>query len=225
MVRTISEILKGKKGKCTPEAEKEFENGEKLPLVEDFYSIQGEGFHAGKPAYFVRLGGCDIGCNWCDTKFAWDRELHPLVDVETIVEKAASCPSRSVVVTGGEPFSYPLDFLCHSLANRGLRLYVETSGAYPLTGEWDWICLSPKRQSPPLQEFYEQANELKVIIEKSSDFEWAEENALKVKCGCALNLQPEWSNFKKILPLIVEYVKKHPHWCVSIQAQRFMKIP
>ncbi len=202
-----------------------FEGGAKLPLVEDFFSIQGEGFNTGKPAYFIRLGGCDIGCEWCDTKFAWDKDLHPLVDVETIVERAASYPARSVVVTGGEPFSYPLDLLCSQLSHRGIRMYVETSGVFPLSGEWDWISLSPKQHHPPLDEYYEEANELKVIIRSRNEFEWAETLALKVQCKCCLFLQPEWSVFDEIIPVIVEYVKSHPHWNISLQTQKFMNIP
>ncbi len=202
-----------------------FEGGSKLPLVEDFYSIQGEGFHTGKPAYFIRLGGCDIGCNWCDTKFAWNKDLHPLVDVDTIVDRAASFPARTVVVTGGEPFSYPLDRLCNSLSHRGIRMHVETSGVFPLSGEWDWISLSPKMHDLPLQEYYEEANELKVIVSNGDQFEWAESQALKMQCNCSLYLQPEWSSFNEIMPVIIEYVKSHPHWSISLQTHKYMDIP
>jgi 7-carboxy-7-deazaguanine synthase len=202
-----------------------FEGGTKLPLVEDFYTIQGEGYHTGKPAYFIRLGGCDIGCSWCDAKYTWNRHLHPLVDTDEIVQRALSYPSKSVVVTGGEPSSYPLDYLCAELTGNGIQTYVETSGAYPLTGEWNWICLSPKKQSPPQPEVYNRADELKVIVYDISDLKWAEENALMVNNNCRLYLQPEWSRYDKIVSSIVEYVKNNPQWNISLQAHKFMHIP
>jgi 7-carboxy-7-deazaguanine synthase len=202
-----------------------FEGGKKLPLVEDFYTIQGEGYHTGKPAYFIRLGGCDIGCSWCDAKYTWNRHLHPLVDTDEIVQRALTYPSRSVVVTGGEPSSYPLDYLCAELKENGIETYVETSGAYPLTGEWNWICLSPKKQSPPQPEIYNMADELKVIVYDNSDLEWAEETAKLVNSNCRLYLQPEWSRYDIIVSSIVEYVKNNPQWNISLQAHKFMHIP
>jgi 7-carboxy-7-deazaguanine synthase len=202
-----------------------FEGGKKLPLVEDFYTIQGEGYHTGKAAYFIRLGGCDIGCSWCDAKYTWNRHLHPLVDTGEIVQRALSYPARSVVVTGGEPSSYPLDYLCEMLKENGIETFIETSGAYPLTGEWKWICLSPKKQSPPQPEIYKKADELKVIVFDSSDLEWAEENALLVSGNCRLYLQPEWSRYDKIVSSVVEYVKNNPRWNISLQAHKFMHIP
>lgn len=202
-----------------------FEGGKKLPLVEDFYTIQGEGYHTGKAAYFIRLGGCDIGCSWCDAKFTWNRHLHPLVSAGEIAERAVSFPARAVVVTGGEPSSYPLDYLCRLLRDNAIETYVETSGAYPLTGEWDWICLSPKRQSPPQPEIYARADELKVIIYDAADIEWAEENSRLVGDKCRLYLQPEWSRYEEIIPMVVDYVKINPRWNISLQAHKFMHIP
>lgn len=202
-----------------------FEDGRKLPLVEDFYTIQGEGYHTGKAAYFIRLGGCDIGCSWCDAKFTWNRHLHPLVSTDEIVSRALSFPAKSVVITGGEPSSYPLDYICSNLRLNGVKTFVETSGAYPLTGEWDWICLSPKQQSPPRPEIYRKADELKVIIADRSDLEWAEENAGKVSGNCLLYLQPEWSRYDIIVSDVIDYVKSSPGWNVSLQAHKFMRIP
>ncbi|MFO7935939.1 MAG: 7-carboxy-7-deazaguanine synthase QueE [Bacteroidales bacterium] len=202
-----------------------YEGGRKLPLVEEFYSIQGEGTHTGKPAYFIRIGGCDIGCSWCDTKFSWDPSIHPLVPAEQIAGHAASFPARSVVVTGGEPLMADLDYLTGLLRQKGLETYLETSGVYPLTGSWDWICFSPKRNAPPLPEFHEHAHELKVIISEQEDFGWAEENAEKVRDGCKLFLQPEWSRREEVLPRIIAYVKEHPRWTISLQAHKYMQIP
>jgi 7-carboxy-7-deazaguanine synthase len=202
-----------------------FEGGRKLPLVEDFYTIQGEGFHTGKAAYFIRLGGCDIGCSWCDAKYTWNRHLHPLVGTDEIVRRALEFPARSIVVTGGEPSTYPLGYLCQRLRENGVETYVETSGAYPLTGEWNWICLSPKKNSPPQPEIYPRANELKVIIFDIDDLEWAEENASRVGKSCLLYLQPEWSRYNEIIPAVVEYVKNNTSWHISLQAHKFMHIP
>jgi len=202
-----------------------FENGQKLPLIDEFYTIQGEGFHMGKPAYFIRLGGCDIGCNWCDTKISWRADKHKLASVERIAETAERANSGVIVVTGGEPTSYNLTPLCDALIDKNIDLHIETSGAYPLTGEWDWICLSPKKQQPPHNEIYKLANELKVIIESEEDLIWAEENAKLVNSDCKLYLQPEWSKREILTPIIVNYVKKNIQWSVSIQAHKFMKIP
>jgi len=196
-----------------------------FPLIEDFYTLQGEGFHTGKAAYFLRLGGCDIGCYWCDSKISWQADFHKLISVEEVVEKAISYPAKSIVVTGGEPLTYDLNELCKSLKNNGIKTFIETSGSYELTGTWDWICLSPKKNAPPKEPILQKANELKVIIYEDSDYEWAEKYAKLVNKDCLLYLQPEWSRHKKITPEIVEYIKKDPKWKISIQAHKFMKIP
>lgn len=201
------------------------DEGRKLPLVEDFYTIQGEGFHSGKPAYFIRLGGCDVGCRWCDAKYTWNPKLYPPTEIETVVERAASYPARAIVLTGGEPLLYPLDPLCDALHERGLEIFLETSGSHPFSGRFDWVCLSPKRQQPPLKEAYRQADELKVIIESEEDFAWAEKNAREVSKKCRLYLQPEWSRATEMMPLIVEYAKAHPEWSISIQSHKYMHIP
>lgn len=201
------------------------ENGKLLPLVEEFYTLQGEGFHTGKPAYFIRIGGCDVGCSWCDAKFTWNAKNFPPVKVDEIVIRASKQPSKAVVVTGGEPSLYPLDYLCLELKKKNIQTFIETSGAYPLTGQWDWICLSPKPQQPPVNGIHMKADELKVIISKPEDLKWAEENAAKVKATCKLYLQPEWSEYQTITPVIVEYAKANPKWQVSLQAHKFMRIP
>ena len=202
-----------------------FENGKKLPLMEDFYTIQGEGFHAGKPAYFIRIGGCDIGCSWCDSKASWNIENNELIDINEIVEKVNKLPVKAVVVTGGEPCKYNLEPLCNLLKVNNIDTYIETSGAYKLTGKWNWICLSPKRNFPPLKELLLIANELKVIIFDELDFKWAEENKKKVSKSCKLFLQPEWSRYEKNILKIVDYVKKNPEWNISLQIHKFMHIP
>ncbi|MFH0841812.1 MAG: 7-carboxy-7-deazaguanine synthase QueE [Bacteroidota bacterium] len=196
-----------------------------LPLVEDFYSIQGEGFHSGKAAYFLRLGGCDIGCRWCDTPLSWDPCNHPLVEVTEIVSKVIRSGTDSVVVTGGEPLMWNLDYLCSKLKKNKIITYLETSGAYPLTGKWDWICLSPKRNLPPREEICPLADELKIIVEDKDDLEWAEKFRNKVGSGCRLYLQPEWSRFESVIPVIVDYVKAHKEWRVSLQVHKYMHIP
>lgn len=201
------------------------DEGRKLPLVEDFYTIQGEGFHSGKPAYFIRLGGCDVGCRWCDAKYTWNPKLYPPTAIGTVVERAASYPARAIVLTGGEPLLYPLDPLCDALHERGLEIFLETSGSHPFSGRFDWVCLSPKHQQPPLKEAYRQADELKVIIECEEDFAWAEKNAREVSKKCRLYLQPEWSRAEQMMPLIVEYAKAHPEWSISIQSHKYMHIP
>ncbi|MBL1408784.1 7-carboxy-7-deazaguanine synthase QueE [Sphingobacterium faecale] len=201
------------------------ENGTKLPLMEEFYTIQGEGFHTGKAAYFIRLGGCDVGCHWCDVKESWDADLHPLTDAETIVENAKKHPAKTVVITGGEPLIYNLDYLTTRLKEEGIKTFIETSGAYPLSGVWDWICLSPKKFKSPKIDVLEAAGELKVIVFNKSDFKWAEEHASKVGPNCKLYLQPEWSKANEITPLIIEYVKDNPHWDISLQTHKFLNIP
>lgn len=200
-------------------------NGTKLPLVEEFYTIQGEGFHTGKAAYFIRLGGCDVGCSWCDSRFSWNSALHPLVETDIIINNVVNSGTDSVVVTGGEPLLWNLDLLCKCLKNINIKTFIETSGAYPLSGNWDWICLSPKKNMPPLEDICGKADELKVIIEDSDDFEWAEKYRKTVSKRCKLYLQPEWSRFEKIIPLIVDYVKNNRCWNISLQVHKFMHIP
>ncbi|MBO5983568.1 MAG: 7-carboxy-7-deazaguanine synthase QueE [Rikenellaceae bacterium] len=201
------------------------DGGNRLPLVEDFYTIQGEGFHAGKPAYFIRLGGCDVGCRWCDAKYTWNPKVFPPVDVDEVVKRAKACAAQAIVITGGEPLLYPLEILTSRLRDVGLEIFLETSGTHPFSGEFDWVCLSPKRQQPPLAEAFGRAHELKVIIQTEDDFLWAEENARRVGRYCRLYLQPEWSVFDEIMPKIVEYAKANPRWSISIQTHKFMRIP
>lgn len=201
------------------------DGGRLLPLVEDFYTIQGEGYHTGKAAYFIRLGGCDVGCRWCDAKYTWNPRLYPPVEVATIVARATACAAQAVVVTGGEPLLYPLGVLTSELHARGLELFLETSGSHPFSGEFDWVCLSPKRQQPPLEEAYARADELKVIVERVEDFAWAEQNAARVRPECRLYVQPEWSVSEQVMPLLLEYVKANPRWNISIQSHKYMHIP
>ena len=201
------------------------DEGKLLPLMEDFYTLQGEGFNTGQAAYFIRLGGCDMGCWWCDVKESWNAELHPLTLTDEIVGRAVRNPAKAVVVTGGEPVLYNLDHLCSKLKDNGLKTFLETAGVRKLTGNWDWICLSPKKGSLPLPEYFSIANELKVIIHNETDLKWAELNAAKVHPGCTLYLQPEWSRYNEIIPVIVDYIKTHPHWKMSLQTHKFMNIP
>ena len=201
------------------------EGGRKLPLVEDFYTIQGEGYHSGKPAYFIRLGGCDVGCRWCDAKYTWNPKVFPPTPVETIVERASSCSAQAIVITGGEPLLYPLGPLTELLREKGLKIFLETSGSHPFSGEFDWVCLSPKTKQPPLEEAYARADELKVIIGSEADLEWAEQCAAKVGEECMLYLQPEWSVYEQIIPVMVEYAKANPRWNISVQTHKFMHIP
>ncbi len=201
------------------------ELGLELPLMEEFYTIQGEGFHSGKSAYFIRIGGCDVGCHWCDVKESWDASLHPLTLVDTIVENANKFPAKAVVVTGGEPSMYNLEYITRQLINKGIKTFIETSGTYLLTGIWDWVCLSPKKTSPTLMINYAKANELKIIIHTKNDFEWAEKNAEHVPEVCKLFLQPEWSKSKEMMPLIVDYVMTNPKWNISLQTHKYMNIP
>jgi len=199
--------------------------GTKLPLVEEFFSLQGEGYHTGKAAYFIRLGGCDVGCSWCDSRFAWNQEIHPMIPADTIIENVLKSGTDSVVVTGGEPLMWNLDYLCEGLKKNKINTFIETSGAYPLSGNWDWICLSPKKNMPPVDDICKMANELKVIIQDKTDFEWAEKYRSMVNESCLLFLQPEWSRFDKIVTDIVEYIKSHPVWRISLQIHKYMHIP
>ncbi len=199
-------------------------SGQMLPLMEEFYTIQGEGFHKGTAAYFIRVGGCDVGCHWCDVKESWDAEKHPPTAIETIITNAANY-SDTIVVTGGEPLTWDMGPLTRGLKDKNLQTHIETSGAYALTGSWDWICLSPKKLKPPVGAIHEKANELKVIIYNKSDFQFAEEHAAKVSQDCVLYLQPEWSVREKVTPLIVDYVMSNPKWKVSLQTHKYLNIP
>jgi 7-carboxy-7-deazaguanine synthase len=200
-------------------------DGSVLPVVEEFFSLQGEGFQTGRAAYFIRLGGCDIGCSWCDSRFSWNPKVHPMVETETIINRVIESGADSVVVTGGEPLMWSLDLLCDGLKRKNISTFIETSGAYPLTGNWNWICLSPKKNMPPMDEICKVADELKVIIQGKSDFEWAEKYHKLVNSGCRLYLQPEWSRFENIVPEIVEYIKKNTMWRISLQVHKYMHIP
>jgi 7-carboxy-7-deazaguanine synthase len=202
-----------------------FEGGRKLPLMEEFYTIQGEGHNMGSAAYFIRIGGCDVGCHWCDTKPSWDATHFPPTSADEIAERASVFPAKTVVVTGGEPSLYPLDYFTAKMKSLGIKTMVETSGAHPLSGDWDWICLSPKKFSPPRKAIYNNAHELKVVIEKQADLEWAEQNAALVNPKCLLYLQPEWSVSEKIMPLLTNYVMQHPQWRISLQSHKYMHIP
>tara|TARA_B110000240_G_scaffold35860_1_gene39204 strand:- start:984 stop:1616 length:633 start_codon:yes stop_codon:yes gene_type:complete len=198
--------------------------GTLLPLMEGFYTIQGEGFYKGSAAYFIRLGGCDVGCHWCDVKESWDPEIHPPTNIENIVNDAKS-NSNTVVVTGGEPLMWNMFPLTRLLNEYKIKTHIETSGAYKLTGDWDWICLSPKKNKNPLNEIYNKANELKVIVYNLNDLEFAENEAQKVNTDCILYLQPEWSNRDKMMPIIVDYVMKNTKWKVSLQTHKYLNIP
>ena len=200
-------------------------SGKALPVMETFYSIQGEGHMTGKAAWFIRIGGCDIGCRWCDVKESWNAKIHPLVKIEDILKQIAENPSKTVVVTGGEPLLYNLNYLCEELKKQNINICLETSGSQEHTGSFDWICVSPKPGFESRKDMLLMADELKVIIEKPEDFQWAEENSRKVKQKCLLYLQPEWSKYNKILPLVVDYVKQSPKWRISLQAHKFMNIP
>jgi organic radical activating enzyme len=193
--------------------------------MEEFYTIQGEGHHTGKPAWFIRLGGCDMGCSWCDVKESWNAALHPLTSTDEIIRKASGQPAKSVVITGGEPVLYNLDYLCSGLKDHEIQTYLETSGIKPLSGTWDWICLSPKKGGLPKEEYFGIAGELKMIIFTESDLKWAELNAERVHDNCLLYLQPEWSVSDKMLPVIIEYAKKNPRWQISLQSHKYMHIP
>lgn len=198
--------------------------GKMLPLMEAFYTIQGEGFHKGTAAYFIRVGGCDVGCHWCDVKESWNPDIHPPTSADDIVNEAAKY-SDTIVITGGEPLTWDMTYLTNKLKEKGLKIHIETSGAYPLTGVWDWICLSPKKIKLPQTEIYNKAHELKVIVYNNSDFQFAEEQAAHVNSNCILYLQPEWSKREKMMPLIVDYVMKNPKWRISLQTHKYLNIP
>jgi 7-carboxy-7-deazaguanine synthase len=200
-------------------------DGKALPLMEAFYTLQGEGFHQGKAAYFIRLAGCDVGCHWCDVKESWDEHLHPVVEIDKIVEEAKKYPARLAVITGGEPLMHNLASLTETLRKNGFQTNIETSGAHNLSGKWDWICLSPKKFKQPLAEVLPNANELKVIIYNRSDFDWAESFISHLNPDCMLYLQPEWSKSEEMLPLIIDYIKENPKWRISLQVHKYLSIP
>jgi len=193
--------------------------------MEEFYTLQGEGFNTGQAAYFIRIGGCDVGCSWCDIRESWDARLYPPVNTDEVIARAVQYPAKAVVITGGEPLNYNLGYLSQGLRKRGIKIFIETSGSQPLSGTPDWICLSPKKNSPPLDDFFLKADELKVIIRDADDFIWAEENMKKVRMGCRLYLQPEWSQRNTTMPLIISYIKRNPRWVISLQSHKYMRIP
>ena len=203
-----------------------------LPVMEAFYTLQGEGFHQGKAAYFIRLAGCDVGCFWCDVKESWDVSAHLQKTIEQIIEEAkqaiynnSSAINPIFVITGGEPLLHDLDNLTSQLNEQGFKTHLETSGSSLLSGNWNWICLSPKKFKKPLPEIFAVANELKMVIYNKSDFKWAEENASQVSSQCKLYLQPEWSKAEQITPLIIDYIKAHPRWQLSLQVHKYINIP
>jgi len=196
-----------------------------LPVMESFYTIQGEGFYQGKAAYFIRLGGCDVGCVWCDVKDSWDAAKHPLVNIDDLLKEVKDTPAEMVVITGGEPLMHNLTFLTKVLQEAGLETNIETSGSSSLSGSWDWICPSPKKFKAPLPEVVPFANELKIIVFNKTDFKWAEEYAAQVSPNCKLYLQPEWSKSQEITPLIVEYIKDNPKWELSLQLHKYINVP
>ena len=198
--------------------------GYSLPLMEAFYTLQGEGYHKGGAAYFIRIGGCDVGCHWCDVKESWNAALHPPTQIDEIV-KGAKQYSDTVVVTGGEPLMWPMDPLTNLLHSKGIKIHIETSGAYPISGNWDWFCLSPKKNKLPIKNAYERADELKMIVYNKDDIRFAEEQASKVSSGCKLFLQPEWSKRDIVMPLLVNYVLDNPKWKVSLQTHKYLNIP
>jgi 7-carboxy-7-deazaguanine synthase len=203
----------------------DFKDGKILPLIEEFYTIQGEGYHTGKAAYFIRIGGCDIGCRWCDSKYSWRADYDKAVQTEEILKKAASHPAKAIVVTGGEPLNYDMDYLTDQAKKLGLNCFLETSGAPGISGDWDWVCVSPKKNSPPKIANYALADELKVIIYEEADFDWAERCAEKVNRNCKLYLQPEWSRHKLNTQKIVNYILDKPKWELSLQTHKLINIP
>jgi organic radical activating enzyme len=206
------------------EIQEQVNKGMMLPLMEEFYTIQGEGFHKGTAAYFIRVGGCDVGCHWCDVKESWNPESHPPTAIKAIAQNANKY-SKTIVITGGEPLTWDMGPLTSLLKQMGMNTHIETSGAYPLSGSWDWICLSPKKMKLPTQQVYQAAHELKVIIYNKNDFEFAEKQAERVGEDCILYLQPEWSKRETMIPQIVDYVMANPKWMVSLQTHKYLNIP
>jgi organic radical activating enzyme len=200
-------------------------NPNNLPLMEHFYTLQGEGYHTGRAAYFLRLGGCDVGCVWCDVKESWDANKHPQVSIESMAQWVKESGTEMAVITGGEPLMHNLNGLTDCLQNLGIETNIETSGSHPLSGKWNWICVSPKKFKEPLTQVLDQANELKIIIFNKSDFEWAEKYAQLVQPDCKLYLQPEWEQREKVTPLIVDYCKLNPTWRISLQTHKYLQIP
>lgn len=196
-----------------------------LPVMEHFYTIQGEGYHQGKAAYFIRLGGCDVGCVWCDVKDSWDMDKHPKLEINELIAEVKKTPAELVVITGGEPLMHNLDLLTSLLQKAGLKTNIETSGAHPLSGTWDWICFSPKKFKGPLDEILPVANELKVVVFNKSDFDWAEKYAALVTSDCKLYLQPEWDKADQITPQIINYIKANPKWELSLQLHKYINVP
>jgi len=196
-----------------------------LPVMEHFYTLQGEGYHQGKAAYFIRLGGCDVGCVWCDVKESWDAEKHPLLKIGDLILNISKTPSQIVVVTGGEPLMHNLDELTSALQSAGFKTNIETSGAHPLSGDWDWICLSPKKFKAPLPDIIPLAHELKIVVFNKSDFDWAEKYAALVSPQCKLYLQPEWDNAAQMTPIIIDYIKANPKWELSLQIHKYIHVP
>ena len=194
-------------------------------MMEMFYTLQGEGYHQGKAAYFIRLAGCDVGCVWCDVKESWDASKHPVLSIEEIVTSALAHPARLAIITGGEPLLYNLDALTTALKKAGFEINMETSGSSPMSGNWDWVCLSPKKFKAPLTESIAAASELKVVIFNKHDFEWAETYAKQVPASCKLYLQPEWDKANEMMPLIIDYVKTHPKWELSAQLHKYIQVP
>ena len=195
------------------------------PMMEMFYSLQGEGYHQGRAAYFIRLAGCDVGCVWCDVKESWDASKHPVLSIEEIVTSALAHPARLAIITGGEPLLYNLDALTTALKKAGFEINMETSGSSPMSGNWDWVCLSPKKFKAPLSESIAAASELKVVIFNKHDFEWAETYAQQVPASCKLYLQPEWDKANEMMPSIIDYVKTHPKWELSAQLHKYIQVP
>jgi len=197
----------------------------RLPVMEHFYTLQGEGFHQGRAAYFIRLGGCDVGCVWCDVKDSWEADKHPKYTINQLLTEVKKTPTQLVVITGGEPLMHNLDALTAALKEAGLQTNIETSGAHPLSGHWDWICLSPKKFKEPLPGILPHANELKVVIFNKSDFDWAEKYAAQVSPSCKLYLQPEWDKAAQVTPLIIDYIKANPQWELSLQVHKYINVP
>ena len=207
-----------------PELQKDVDTGLALPLMEAFYTIQGEGYYKGSAAFFVRIGGCDVGCHWCDVKESWDANLHPPTYIEEIVAQAKSY-ADTVVVTGGEPLMWNMKPLTDALQSAGMKTHIETSGAYPISGDWNWFCLSPKKNKRPIEAAYIKADELKMIVHNNDDLRFAEEQAMNVSSDCKLYLQPEWSKRERMIPLIVDYVMKNTQWKVTLQTHKYLNIP
>lgn len=219
-------MIDGKMGGAhTIKLKKQVEQKGSLPVMEHFYTLQGEGVHQGKAAYFIRLAGCDVGCVWCDVKESWDMSRHPLISISDLVENVKSTATQIVVITGGEPLLHDLSELTAELERAGRNTHIETSGSSPLSGTWNWITLSPKKFKAPLQEVLDAASELKVVVFNKSDFDWAEKHAALVSPECKLYLQPEWDKSNVITPLIIDYIKDHPQWQLSLQIHKYINVP